>query len=163
MPAPALTLQRIFISEGHRFVGRHGLAPAAHPIREVPLAWCVAGRGLHGDRYFSQPTRHNGQVTLFSAGIFERLRAELTLPAAQPSALRRNLLVGGSADLNALIGRVFSLQTISLRGLEECRPCHWMDDAIGPGAEAWLRGRGGLRCAVLSSGWLRAETEAAPC
>ena len=28
-------------------------------------------------------------------------------------------------------------------GIEECRPCHWMDRAFCPGAEEWLKGRGG--------------------
>ena len=28
-------------------------------------------------------------------------------------------------------------------------------DGCGPGAEAWLRGRGGLRCRILTDGWLR--------
>jgi hypothetical protein len=32
-----------------------------------------------------------------------------------------------------------------------------MDLAAGPGAEEWLRGRGGLRCQILTSGWLRVE------
>ncbi len=39
-------------------------------------------------------------------------------------------------------------------GTEECRPCYWMDGALGPGAHAWLRGRGGLRARILSDGWL---------
>ena len=40
------------------------------------------------------------------------------------------------------------------RGVEECRPCYWMDQAIAPGAEAWLKGKGGLRAKILSDGWL---------
>jgi hypothetical protein len=31
-----------------------------------------------------------------------------------------------------------------------------MDEAIGPGAHDWLKGRGGLRCRILSDGWLKA-------
>ena len=60
------------------------------------------------------------------------------------------------------IGREFDLQGIRLFAVEECRPCYWMDTAIGPGAEAWLRGRGGLRCRILTSGWLHTRVEA-PC
>jgi ferredoxin len=75
--------------------------------------------------------------------------------------LRRNLVVSGT-DLNTLIGVEFELQTVVLRGVEECRPCYWMDRALGPGAERWLRGRGGLRCQVLTSGWLRAERQLIP-
>ena len=32
-----------------------------------------------------------------------------------------------------------------------------MDQAVGPGAEAWLRGRGGLRARILSDGWLKMD------
>jgi MOSC domain-containing protein YiiM len=161
MSLPALFLQRIFISDGHNFVGRHGLAPAAHAIREVSSVECVAGRGLRGDRYFDRPENHKGQVTLFSLAIFEALRLALNCGEADASALRRNLLVRG-ADLNELIGREFDLQGIRLFAVEECRPCYWMDTAIAPGAEAWLRGRGGLRCRILTSGWLHTRVEA-PC
>ena len=159
MHRPTLTLHRIFISAGHRFVGRHGLAPAENPIIEVPEAECVAQRGLRGDRYFDRPSGHKGQITLFSQEVFERLRAEVAAPTAEASALRRNLFVSG-ADLNALIGVEFDLQGIILAGVEECRPCYWMNSAIGPGAEEFLRGRGGLRCRVLSSGWLHTQVEA---
>jgi len=87
--------------------------------------------------------------------VFEELCLALGLPSAQPAALRRNLLVSG-ADLNAFIGREFELQGVRLVGTEECKPCYWMDEAIGPGANAWLKGRGGLRCRILSDGVLKA-------
>ncbi len=70
--------------------------------------------------------------------------------------MRRNVVVRG-ANLNALIGCEFELQGVRFLGTEECRPCYWMDQAVGPGAEAWLIGRGGLRAKILSDGWLRRE------
>jgi len=39
--------------------------------------------------------------------------------------------------------------------MEECRPCYWMDRAIAPGAEQFLKGRGGLRARIFSNGELR--------
>jgi MOSC domain-containing protein YiiM len=159
MPQPALLLQRIFISEGHRFVGRHGQAPADFPIREVTEVECVAGKGLRGDRYFDHPAKRDAQVTLFSSEILDRLRDELELPDAEAAALRRNLLVRGISDLNTLVGIDFQLQDVRFHGVEHCRPCYWMDTALGPGAEKWLQGRGGLRCRVLTSGILRVEAQ----
>ena len=149
-----LILRHIFVADGHSYVGRHGQAAAAHPMREVAAAECVAGRGLRGDRYFDHQENYKGQVTLLAREVFDELRDALHLPAARPSALRRNLLVEG-VDLSELIGRQFELQGVPLEGSEECRPCYWMDQALGPGAEAWLRGRGGLRCRILGDGWLR--------
>ncbi len=151
-----LTLQRIYLSGGHSYIGRHGLGSVPQPIREVDEIECVAGRGLRGDRFFDHKENYKGQVTLFSAEVFAEMCPALNLPAAQPSALRRNLLVSGM-DLNTLIGQRFELQGVQLEGVEECRPCYWMDEAFGPGAEAWLRGRGGLRCRILSDGRLHRD------
>lgn len=158
MPPPvltALTLHRIFISEGHSYFGRHGKGSLKLPVHEVREIECVAGRGLRGDRFFDHKADYKGQVTLFSAEVFADLCVVLNLPHTSPAALRRNLLVSGG-DLNDLIGQQFDLQGVTLQGAEECRPCYWMDEALAPGAEAWLKGRGGLRCRILSDGWLRA-------
>lgn len=150
----ALALHRIFVSDGHSYFGRHGQGSAPFTIREVSEAECVAGRGLRGDRFFDYKDNYKGQVTLFSQEVFTELCHALHVAQAAPAALRRNLIVSG-ADLNTLIDQQFELQGVRLEGTEECRPCYWMDEAIGPGAEAWLRGRGGLRCRILSDGWLR--------
>jgi MOSC domain-containing protein YiiM len=152
--ATSLVLQRIYLSVGHSYVGRHGLGSVPRPIEDVETVECVAGRGLCGDRFFDHKENFKGQVTLFSTEVFAELCTALNPPHAKPAALRRNLLVGGM-DLNDLIGREFELQGVRFAGVEECRPCYWMDEALGPGAEAWLRGRGGLRCRILSDGWLR--------
>lgn len=151
-----LTIEHIFIAAGHSYFGRHGQPPAVHPIQEVDEVECVAGRGLRGDRFYDYKAEYKGQVTLFASEVFDALRAELPLKVTSPAALRRNLVVRGE-DLNALIGCEFELQGVRLAGTEECRPCHWMDEALAPGAEMWLKGRGGLRCRVLSSGWLRRD------
>jgi MOSC domain-containing protein YiiM len=152
--ATRLVLQRIYVSDGHSYVGRHGLGSVPRVIRELTEVECVAGRGLRGDRFFDHKENFKGQVTLFSAEVFAELVTTLNLPHLSPTALRRNLLVSGG-DLNELAGRQFDLQGVLLEGTEECRPCYWMDEALGPGAEAWLRGRGGLRCRILTDGWLR--------
>ena len=151
-----LTIERIFLSPGHNFFGHHGRPAGTNGIVEVEDIACVAGRGLRGDRFFDYKPDYKGQVTLFSAEVFETLCATFSLPEASPAALRRNLLVRGG-DLNGLIGKSFELQGVRLEGVEECRPCHWMDQALAPGAEAWLRGRGGLRCRILTDGRLRRE------
>jgi MOSC domain-containing protein YiiM len=161
MSRPSLALHNIYISAGHQFFGRHGLGALSHPILELDEVECVAGLGLRGDRFFASAKHPLGQVTLFSREVFVAMRRELGAGTAQPSALRRNLIVSG-ADLNALIGGDFELQGVQLRGVEECRPCYWMDQGVAPGAEAWLRGRGGLRCQILTSGWLRIERGASP-
>ena len=70
------------------------------------------------------------------------------------AATRRNVLTVG-IDLGSLIGREFEIDGVRFLGSEECKPCAWMDEAIGHGAERRLRGRGGLRAKILADGTLR--------
>ncbi|MBK9140799.1 MAG: molybdenum cofactor biosysynthesis protein [Verrucomicrobia bacterium] len=149
-------IEHLFISPGHNFFGHHGQPAGEHPIAAVEQIECVAGRGIRGDRFFDHKEDYKGQITFFAMEALEALRRELNLPNAQPQATRRNVFVRG-ADLNRLIGREFKIQGVRFAGVEECRPCDWMDQALGPGARAWLQGRGGLRCRILTSGVLRRD------
>jgi len=58
-------------------------------------------------------------------------------------------------DLNTLIGKRFSIGEVVFEGTEECTPCHWLNGAIAPGVEDFLKGRGGLRTKVIESGTLK--------
>ena len=149
-----IRVEQLFISPGHNFVGHHGRQPGTNPIVEVDTVECVAGRGLRGDRYFDRDENHKGQITFFSLDVFDTLRRELNMPDAQPRATRRNAFVRGT-DLNSLIGREFEIQGVRFLGVEESKPCHWMNTALGPGAEEWLKGRAGLRCRIVTDGILR--------
>ena len=151
-----MKIRHLFISSGHNFFGRHGQPAGANPIRAVTEVTCVARRGLRGDRFFDHKPDYKGQITFFAQEVLERLWDALAIPPEQrdPSAPRRNVVVEG-VDLNSLIGETFTLQGVQFLGTEECRPCYWMDGAIHPGAEAWLRGQGGLRAKILSDGILR--------
>jgi MOSC domain-containing protein YiiM len=144
----------LFVSPGHNFFGNHGQPAGEHPVVPVPRIECVAGRGIRGDRFFDYKENYKGQITFFSVEVFDALRRELSLPQVQPAATRRNALVAG-ADLNALVGTEFEIQGVHFAGTEHCKPCYWMDSALGSGAEAWLQGRGGLRARILTNGALR--------
>jgi MOSC domain-containing protein YiiM len=147
-------VEHLFLSHGHNFYGHHNQPPGTHPTVAVEQVECVAGRGLRGDRYFDYKPDYKGQITFFSIEVLEALRRELRLPDAQPQHTRRNAFVRGT-DLNALIGCEFEVQGVRFAGVEESKPCHWMNTALGPGAEEWLRGHGGLRCRILTDGVLR--------
>jgi MOSC domain-containing protein YiiM len=149
-----ICVEQLFISPGHNFFGQHGQPAGEQPIVAVEQIECVAGRGLRGDRFFDFKDNYKGQITFFSMEVLAALQRELNLPAALPQATRRNVFVRG-ADLKALVGQEFEVQGVRFVGTEESKPCHWMNAAVGPGAEAWLQGRGGLRCRILSDGVLR--------
>lgn len=151
-----MQVRHIFISPGHNFFGRYGQTAGTHPVVEVEAVECVPGYGLKGDRFYGYRPDYKGQVTFFSEEIWNEFRASFGECTAPVSSLRRNIVLHG-ADLNTLIGRTFSLQGVEFGATEECRPCHWMNQVLAPGAEDWLKGRGGLRCRVLSPGTLRRD------
>lgn len=153
--ASAMRVLRIFISPGHNFVGHFGRPAGKHQLMEVPVVNCVAGMGLFGDRYFGHREGYKGQVTFFSKEVLEALSRELPVGPLHPGVHRRNILVEG-VDLDAWIGKEFEVQGVRFVGTEEARPCAWMNEAIGPGAESWLSGRGGLRARILTNGSLSA-------
>jgi len=152
-----IQVRHLFISPGHNFFGHHGRSADEHPNLEVSQVECVAGRGIRGDRFFDFKEDYKGQITFFSLEGLEALRRELSLAAVHPAATRRNTLVTG-VDLNTLVGAEFEIQGLRFAGAEQCKPCHWMNSALGPGAEDWLQGRGGLRGRILSTGVLRRAT-----
>ena len=157
-----IRVRHLFVSPGHNFVGHHGGPPGGHPVIEAEEIECLAGRGIRGDRYFDFKEDYKGQITFFSLDVFEAMRRELNLPEAQPAATRRNVFVSG-VDLNMLIGAEFEIQGMRFAGMEECRPCYWMNRALGDErAENWLKGRGGLRARILTDGVLHCERHLQP-
>ena len=99
--------------------------------------------------------RLQGADHLFRSRGVPQLLATLGLPeTTTPALVRRNAFTDG-LDLNALIGREFTVQGVRFLGVAECSPCHWMDTVLAPGG-GFLKGRGGLRCKILSDGVLRA-------
>ncbi len=123
---------------------------------EVPEIECIAGRGLRGDRFFDFKENYKGQITFFDGEVYDEARGTLGVEDRPPSVFRRNVVIEG-VDLNAWIGVEFEIQGVRFRGTEECSPCYWMDAALGPGAEKLLKGRGGLRAMILSSGKMRRD------
>lgn len=150
----SMTIVQLFISPGHNFFGHHGQPAGKSPLVEINDVECVAGRGLRGDRFFDFQEDYKGQITFFAREVFDDVCRRLGVVVASPGVTRRNAITRG-IDLNHLIGARFTLQGIEFDGVCECKPCYWMDQAIAPGAEAALQGRGGLRARILSSGTLR--------
>ncbi len=148
-----VAIRHIFLSPGHNFFGRHGQLAGQHQIVGVPEVVCRAGWGIEGDRFYGYRPDYKGQITFFAWEIYEAAKRDLAVPALASEAFRRNVVIEG-ADLNALIGRRFTLGGVTFEGTEESRPCHWMNAVIAPGAEDWLRGRGGLRAKIVSDGRL---------
>jgi hypothetical protein len=149
-------IRHLYLSPGHNFFGHHGKEPSDHAMLEVDRLFCVAGQGIQGDRFFGYRKDYKGQVTFFAEEIYDALCARLKVWDRSPEVLRRNVITRG-IPLNDLIGQTFEVQGVQFYGCEECRPCYWMDRAFAPGAEAALRGNGGLRASIIRSGTLVRE------
>jgi len=159
MTAPDSTIRiaRLYTSRGHNFFGQHGRPAGTYELFEHQEIHCIAGRGVAGDRFFDYKENHPGQITFFASEVFDDICAKLKIASKHPGKTRRNVITTG-VDLNTLIGKEFTVQGVRFYGVEECRPCYWMDQAIAPGAEAALRNRGGLRARILTTGRLRTGT-----
>lgn len=124
-------------------------------MQEVNEIECVAGHGIKGDRFYSFKPDYKGQITFFAEEVYQGLCKALKIERP-PSVFRRNIITYG-VDLDQWIGKEFEIQGVSFLGTAECSPCYWMNSAFGPGAEEWLKGRGGLRAKILTSGRLRRD------
>ena len=153
-----IRIQHLYLSPGHNFVGHHEQPAGDHPAIEVRELRCLAGRGIEGDRFLDFKPDYKGQITFFAQEIYEELCVKLDVWDKPQSVFRRNVITAG-VDLNALIGQEFSIQGVRFLGTVECSPCHWQNDAFGPGAEAALKDHGGLRAKILSDGMLRVSAD----
>lgn len=151
-----IEINHIFISRDHNFVGHHGKAPSNFEIDDCDTVQCVAGSGIVGDRFFNYKPDWKGQITFFNMDIYQDVLRKFSKDLANnhPSAFRRNVITSG-IDLNELIGKDFSIGPVSFSGVEECKPCYWMDQACCDGVHEFLKGNGGLRARILSDGELK--------
>jgi MOSC domain-containing protein YiiM len=149
-----MEIVHLYISPDHNYFGHHGQPAGSAPVVEVPEVSCVAGCGIQGDRFFNWKPDYKGQVTFFAMEIYRRLCQEFLITDSSPAVFRRNIVTRG-VDLNRWIGQEFELQGVRFLGTEESKPCYWMNQAFAEGAEAAMKGHGGLRAKVLSTGTLR--------
>jgi MOSC domain-containing protein YiiM len=156
MPGESQTgIVALYRSAGHNFVGHHGIEPGTHRMDPVSFLDCRAGRGVMDDRYFDHRSGYKGQITFFAWEVHRAVCAHFGRELGA-DVYRRNVITRG-VDLSRWIGVEFELQGMRFEGVEECRPCYWMDRAVAEGAEEFLRGRGGLRARILGDGQLTVD------
>lgn len=136
------------------------VAPQAEaPMQLVRQVAALAGRGLEGDRYaagagtFSPRGAHKPgyELTLIAAEVVEELTARNA--ALDFTSTRRNVLTRG-IDVNALVGREFTIGNVRCRGVRLAEPCAHLERIAGPGLLRPLIHRGGVRADILDDGRL---------
>ena len=127
------------------------IAPGSRiQARAVDAVDAEAGKGLVGDRYHGARRR---QVTLQSQEELDQAADELG-HAVEAHATRRNITVD-VGEIPAKPGTRLRIGDVDFEVVRDAAPCRLLDDWIGPGAMAALRGRAGSALRVLSSGTIR--------
>lgn len=128
-------------------------------MQRVTEARAVAGKGLEGDRYFSQTGTYSNDpgsgrdLTLIEIEAIEGLQRDYEV-ALEPGLSRRNIVTRGVA-LNHLVGREFHIGEVVARGTRLCEPCAHMEKLTVKGALRGLIHRGGLRAEIVRGGIIR--------
>jgi MOSC domain-containing protein YiiM len=148
-----MIIKQLYISPGHAYFGRHEKEPLDYEMIACDQIECVVGKGILGDRFFDYKPDYKGQITFFDWQVHLAICEKFQLPNLDSSSYRRNILLDG-IDLNSLIGKQFEISDCLFQGVEECRPCYWMNRACADGVEEYLKGKGGLRARILRGGIL---------
>jgi MOSC domain-containing protein YiiM len=129
----------------------HTAPREAAPCEPVTQVKVIAGRGVEGDRHFGDHEPGSGHdLTLIAAESLDRLAAEHGI-WLEPGESRRQVTTRG-IDVNALVGRRFSVGSVEAVGIELCEPCLHLAKLTDRGVLRGLVHRGGLRADIVSGG-----------
>jgi MOSC domain-containing protein YiiM len=138
-------------------------ANPGEPTVFVGQAHAIPGMGIEGDRYFRQPGIDNSQqkpgreITLVEMEAIEAMQVEDGIKIT-PDQTRRNIITRG-VSLNDLVGRVFYIGSIQLRGVRLCQPCQYLANRTDQRILRSMTQRGGLRAEILSEGIIHLNDE----
>jgi MOSC domain-containing protein YiiM len=129
---------------------------ARDPARRIAATMALAGIGLADDRLGlrGQAELSTRQLTLIQWEHLEVIARLARVGAVDPVGLRRNLVVSG-INLLALKKAQLQVGEALIEIVGPCQPCSRMEEAIGPGGYAAMRGHGGMTARILSGGALR--------
>ncbi len=114
----------------------------------------VPGMGIEGDRYFKKRTELEEQsktgreITLIELEAIESVRLIDGIQIT-PQETRRNIITKG-IPLNDLVGHIFFIGTIRLRGVRLCEPCQYLANKTDPRILSAMVHRGGLHADIIN-------------
>ncbi|MBL0730082.1 MOSC domain-containing protein [Piscinibacter sp. HJYY11] len=126
------------------------------PARRIEATVALAGIGLADDRLGQRGEAElsTRQVTLVQLEHLPVIAQLARVAEVDPVKLRRNLVVSG-INLLALKNAKLQVGDAVLQIVGPCAPCSRMEEEVGPGAYAAMRGHGGMTARVLTSGAIR--------
>ena len=126
------------------------------PSRSITATEAIAGVGLADDRLgqLGAAELSTRQVTLIQHEHLPVIAQLARSPAIDPVGLRRNLVISG-INLVGLKNAQLRVGAALLEIVGPCHPCSRMEEVIGPGGYAAMRGHGGMTARVLEGGAIR--------
>lgn len=123
--------------------------------RSIGATQALAGIGLADDRLGRQGAAElsTRQVTLIQSEHLPVIAQLARVAQVDAVALRRNLVIAG-INLLALKNARLRVGAAVLELVGPCHPCSRMEEAIGRGGYAAMRGHGGMTARVLESGMI---------
>lgn len=130
-----------------------------HPreaARSIPQTMALAGIGLADDRLGQRGEAElsTRQVTLIQQEHLPLIAAFARSGPLDPVDLRRNLVVSG-INLLSLKNARLRVGDALIQLVGPCAPCSRMEEVIGPGGYAAMRGHGGMTARILEGGAIR--------
>jgi MOSC domain-containing protein YiiM len=124
--------------------------------RLVEQTMALAGIGLADDRLGKRGEAElsTRQVTLIQQEHLSLIAAFARSGPLDPVDLRRNLVVSG-INLLSLKNAQLRVGGALLQIVGPCAPCSRMEEVIGPGGYAAMRGHGGMTARILEGGAIR--------
>jgi MOSC domain-containing protein YiiM len=124
--------------------------------RLVDQTTALAGIGLADDRLGKRGEAElsTRQVTLIQQEHLSLIAAFARSGPLDPVDLRRNLVVSG-INLLSLKNARLRVGGALLQIVGPCAPCSRMEEVIGPGGYAAMRGHGGMTARILEGGAIR--------
>jgi hypothetical protein len=138
---------------------------AEMPMTSLSKANLITNTGIDGDRYASHigtfsntnkdKVRDITLITRIGIDTANQLLSTKNLVSFLDEETRRNIVIDkiSSEELNNLVGKIFYLGNIRLKGTELCDPCSHPSKLTGKEEfKSAFTGRGGIRAQVLDTG-----------
>ncbi len=132
-----------------------GIAKTKHnPIQMVDSIEVVEGKGIKGDRKFRDNNSKDEQLTIIESENIDYYNKKYNTSFSYLE-FRRNLITK-NIQLNELVGKILLIGNVKVNTIDLCRPCKELEKKLG--AKNYLKEflrRGGIRCEILKSGFIK--------
>ena len=127
-------------------------------MEDIYTVTTIAGKGIVGDRYFSEDNDNNHQLTLIESENIDFYN-KISDQEITYIDFRRNIITKG-IELNPLIGKELQIGSTKIKVHKLCEPCLELQNKLQQtNFVKHLTHRGGLRCEILTSGLITVNND----